>query len=203
VTAIAHLVETRVEKKDMTEVITRDGVKLKIRAVPSLVVLAIQKQCNEPAVPIFRNEEKQRDEENPNDPNYIRAVKDYNEKVGELTTQAYLANGIEVVEPLPDGIYSLDDDKWAEGLKLVGLDIPDEGIARKVAYLRWYLIPDEDVADIIGKIAVAGGVVSEEQIAKAAESFRDNTQRDTDTEVPSANSNGLGNTTGDTIRAVQ
>lgn len=50
---------------------TRDGVKLEISAVPSMVVLAMQKTLVKPEVPTWRNEEKQRTEENPNDPAYV------------------------------------------------------------------------------------------------------------------------------------
>lgn len=157
-----------------------NGVHLRLRAVPSLAIVAIQKQLKEPPVPTFFNEEKQRDEENPNDPNYITALNQYRSDSADATTTAYLANGVTVIEPLPEGIPALDDEEWAEGYRLSGLDIPDKGIGRRVAWLKYVIVGDEDLGDLIGQIALAGGLVTEEAVQDVAATFRNNSTGDTD-----------------------
>lgn len=151
-----------------------NGVQLRLRAVPSLAIVAIQRQLKEPPVPTFYNEEKQRDEENPNDPTYIRMKNEFAMASADATTTAYLANGITVLDPLPEDISPMDSDDWAEGFVLSGLDIPASGIGRRVAWLKYHVIPDEDLGDLIGAIAIAGGLVTEQAVQDVAATFRDN-----------------------------
>lgn len=158
-----------------------NGVQLKLRAVPSLAIVAIQKQLKEPPVPTFFNDEKQRDEENPNDPNYIRELNEWRAASADATTTAYLANGVTVITPLPDNVEPVDSQEWSEGLVLSGLVIADSGIQRRVAWLKYYIVGDEDLGDLIGQIAIAGGLVTEEAVQDVAATFRNNGTGNTDT----------------------
>lgn len=163
--------------------VTKVGVRLKLRHVPSMVIVAAQKQLKQPVIPRWHNTDKDRDEDNPNDPGYLRELAEYNSKVGDITTDAYLVNGVTVLEPLPDSVYSIDSSEWAEGLEFIGIEVPKTGVARRLAWLKYYIVGDEDLADLIKSIAIAGGVVTEEQVQEALDSFRNNQTGSTNNEI--------------------
>ena len=177
----------------MSEYVTSNGCVLELRGVPSFVTLAVLKAHPKPPVPIIMIEDKQREEENPNDPNYIQALNQYNEELATLTSDVYLANGVKI-KSVPDDYLPLDDDEWIEPLEFSGIQFPHDGIGRRVAYLKYYLLADEDIAKVTTAVAIAGGVVTEEQVDQAAESFRDNTEGPTDITSETTNHSGLGDT---------
>lgn len=152
------------------ELTLQSGVVVKVHPVPSMVVLAIQEQNPEPGVPSWFNEPKGRTETNPSDPAYLRAVEAHKLHMIQKINDMYLAMGVEVIE-LADK-QPLEADSWTEGLKYAGLTVPETGMGRKVAWLKWHVIDDADIGNVIQAIAVAGGLVSEEQVGQAAESFR-------------------------------
>lgn len=147
------------------------GVKVRLVAVPNMVVMAMTKAVKEPLVPVYHNEAKDRDEPNPLDPQYLRAVEDYKNELGQLTVKAYLANGVRVLE-LPDDKFALESEEWVEGLRFVGIDVPETGLGREVAWKQFHVLEDADLMDILSGIAIAGGAVTEAQVQQAAESFR-------------------------------
>lgn len=151
---------------------TRNGTVLKLRHVPSLTVLAVQRGIKKPQVPKWFNQAKEREEENPNDPMYLQALEDYSAATGDAAIDTYLANGISVIKLGDD--CPLEDNEWAENLQLVGIEIPDSGAKRRVAWLKFHVVGDEDLGNLTAAIAIAGGVVTEEAVAQAAESFRNN-----------------------------
>lgn len=156
----------------MTKILElKNGVKIRVRGVPGQIILAIHERYPEPEVPQWYNEAKQRSEPQPMDPAYIKAVKEHNSLLQQKDNDAYMANGVDVLD-LPDGKYPLESDEWIEGLEYVGLEVPRTGIGRKVAWLKYHIVDDSDVGDLITAIAVAGGLVTEDAVEKAAESFR-------------------------------
>lgn len=167
----------------MRELKLKSGVVLDIRAVPSMVIAAVQSNNPEPKPPVWRNEEKGRDESNPADPQYLKSVEEYKTALAMKINDAFLANGVRVLS-LPEGKSTLESDEWIEGLDFVGLDVPREGIARRVAWLRWHVLDDADFVDVISAIASAGGLVTETQVEEAAKSFRPDENGHTPTEVP-------------------
>lgn len=163
---------------------TRNGVQLRLRSVSPFLVLEAQKRIVKPTEPMWYNEAKSREEPNPLDPNYVRAVDDYNTKMAELVNDTYLANGVTLLpnQPLPESIPDIDSEDWAEGIKYsLGADVPHSGIGRRVLWLKYCVVTHvEDLGDLIAAISVASGLVSEEQVQQAVESFRDNQERSTD-----------------------
>lgn len=149
------------------------GVKVRLTSVPSMIVLAVSQSLPTPKVPIWHNPDKDRDEPNPIDPDYIEAVKRHGEQLGQLTTAAYLANGVKVLE-VPEDKYPLDSDEWIERLEILGIAPRVSGIGRYIDWLQWHVLGDTDITDIITGIAVLNGTISEAQVEQAAESFRPN-----------------------------
>lgn len=163
---------------------TRNGVQLRLRSVSPFLVLEAQKRIVKPTEPMWYNEAKSREEPNPLDPAYVRAVDDYNTKMAELVNDTYLANGVTLLpnQQLPENIPDIDSEDWAEGIKYsLGADVPSNGIGRRVLWLKYCVVTHvEDLGDLIAAISVASGLVSEEQVQQAVESFRDNAERSTD-----------------------
>lgn len=182
------------------EVVLTSGVKVRLVSVPSMLLLQLTRQLQEPEVPMWHNPDKDRDEPNPMDPAYIKAVENYKADMGQLTTRAYLANGVKVLEPLPEDKYPEQDDSWIEGLEYIGIDVPKNGLGRYVAWLQYHILGDADLTDILTGIAVAGGVVTEEQVQQAAESFRDNETQPTNNLVSITPALRLGDTPADNTR---
>lgn len=164
------------------EVTLASGTVVRLNAVPSMIVLAVSNSIPEPKVPMWHNEAKDRDEPNPVDPEYLEAVKKRQADIGQLTTAAYLANGVEIIELAP-GKFRENDDAWIERLEIVGLKPRREGLGRFVDWLQYHVLGDDDLNEIIMGIATAGGTVTEEEVALAAESFRDNQNGTANTEL--------------------
>jgi hypothetical protein len=167
-----------------TVIITQRGVKLKIKPVPSMLIVDATKRIREPEVPMFHNTQKDRDEPNPADPKYLQALQDYKLQINDITQLAYLGNGVSIIEPLPDDVCPIQDDEWVETVQLVGVDVPSNGAARRIAWLRYYVLSDQDFGDVLKSIAIAGGSVTEEQVAEAEASFRDNKDGTANPEIP-------------------
>lgn len=176
--------------KEMT---LQNGTKLGIKAVPALLVLGITEKFPVPKVPLWHNEDKQRDEENPNDPLYIEAIQKHNQLIQDKTIDCFLLNGVVVQELGPD-CEPADSDNWLETTEyLLEVSISRTGAGRRAAWLRHHLIDNaNELGDIVAQISIASGLVTEEAVAKAAETFRDNQTGDTDTTVPPASDSGRG-----------
>ena len=164
---------------------TRNGVTLKIRPVPSHVTRAVLQTIKEPRVPVFHNEAKERDEPNPIDPDYLGALDAYKNKQVDLTNRAYLLY-TSVINGLPDGVLDYESELWSQELELVGVQgIHESGRERYVDWLKFYLLSDADFRDLMTAMYVAGGLVSEEDVKAAVESFPNNTNGSSNTDIPS------------------
>lgn len=164
---------------------TRNGVQLRLRAVSPFLVLEAQKRIVKPTEPMWYNEAKSREEPNPLDPNYVKSIDDYNTRMAEVVNDVFLANGVTLLtsgQDLPLGIPNIDDSEWVEGIEYtLNIKVPDSGTAgRRVLWLKYCVVTHvEDLGDLIAAISVASGLVSEDQVQQAVESFRDNQERST------------------------
>jgi len=184
------------------EMTLKNGTKLVIRGVPALLILAVSEKYPVPEVPMWRNEEKQRDEPNPLDPEYTKAVAAHKKLIEDKTIDCFLANGVTVTEIGPDCL-PVDSDEWLENVEYtLDIELPHKGTGRRVAWLRHHLLDDAgELGDIITAITVATGLVSEEAVQQAAKTFRDNQDGAADTGLQTTSDSGLGDQTGDPSRA--
>lgn len=184
------------------EVTLSSGVVVRLNAVSPMLVLAVSNSIPEPRVPMWRNEEKQRDEPNELDPDYVQAVQDRQIALTRLTTEAYIANGVTVLS-VPNNKLPLDSDDWIEGLEIVGIQVRKAGKGRLVDWIQYHLLEDaNDLTELLTGVAVTGGLVSEEQVEAAAESFRPTTNGQAATEVPSQAALRFGDTVPDNITRI-
>lgn len=162
---------------------TKRGMIFQLSAVSRYLIMDINDSLPLPKPPIVMIEEKGRSEENPNDPDYIVALRQTNFKKGMAVSNAYLALGTKLVT-LPDDIEPCDSSDWSDILTDLGIKIPIKGRARYVAWLRYYAVPGDDFEALITATMREGSVTTEADVKKAEDSFRGNETGDAPTGIP-------------------
>jgi len=162
---------------------TKRGIVFKLEQVSRYLVMDISESIPLPKPPMVMIEDKGREEENPNDPDYIDELRRANLKKGTAITNAYLALGTKV-QSLPPGIEPVESTDWSEVLEEIGIKVPIKGRARYVAWMRYYAVPGDDFEQLIGSTMKVGAITTEEDASKAEKSFRSDAEGDTTTGVP-------------------
>ena len=149
-----------------------NGVVLGVRPVPPLAIRQAVLNVPKPPVPVTFLEDKGREEENPNDPEYLEALAAYRDATGQAALNVLLLMGTKL-ESLPEGLCGPDGDEWLGDLEFLGLTIDKENPrARYLAWLQFYAIPSNaDITRALEGPAKAAGV-AEGDVAAAIESFR-------------------------------
>jgi len=153
------------------------GVRARLVGVSQSVIQDALGMTEEPEVPIWKHPEKDREEPNPNDPKYLRAMEEYGRERMRVVFDTLSLFGIELVDGLPE------DDAWLKRLKLNArlgnLDLSkfdlDDEIDQEFLYKRYVALGNDDFI-IIGRLSG----INEEDVAAAAESFQGDSARDTD-----------------------
>lgn len=95
------------------EILVRHGVRGRLVPVSVGLVQDVLRKLEQPVVPTWQNPDKGREEENPNDPAYLRALDRYRTEQSAHTTEALLMFGIELLDPPPK------DGEWLGRLRLM------------------------------------------------------------------------------------
>jgi hypothetical protein len=165
---------------------TTRGVVLKLSPVSDMISYRLASQRTPPKPPTVFIEAKDREEENPNDPDYLAELRRYNQDMGMLGVDVALALGVEIVR-IPEGLARPDDEEWREALAFIGLESAAQGKARIIDWLKYYGTSSfAELDKIAGAIGKLSGVVDEVEVAAIEDTFRDNSERNTDTPVQSA-----------------
>lgn len=179
---------------DPTVFVTSNGVKMRLRRVSDMVIAETGRQIRIPKPPVLFNDEKQRNEENPNDPDYLQDYEDAQYRRSMLIYAAYITLGTADVT-LPenvDDLYPLESNEWVDPLRELNLDIPESGRGRYIAWMKYHILNNEDMSNLARSIMRLSGKVFEDEVEKAADNFPDNTSRQTN--------NGVSSITEDTLR---
>lgn len=91
-------------------------------------------QRRAPKVPMRYDEDKGREVEDPNDPAFLRAVSEHNERLMERLF-AVASLSLQVVT-VPEGVDGPDSPEWAEQLRLTGFAQEENGRSRFIQWLR-------------------------------------------------------------------
>lgn len=143
-----------------------------LRPVTASLIDEVTSRVRDPEVPMWFNEAKEREEPNPSDPKYLRAMDEANRERGVAAMDAMIMFGVELVNGLPD------NENWVKKLRflekrgqlsLKDYDLEDE-FDRTFLYLRYIAVDSK----IIGEITGLSGM-SAEEIEQAEDSFPDNT----------------------------
>jgi hypothetical protein len=157
------------------------GVRLKMKRVSQMIIADAKRRLPAPRIPKWFNPDKEREEDNPNDPDYIERVANYQYDTAMLALRIYLIMGTEPMEPLPDGISPHTSFDWSDMILAADPDaeIPETGPRRYYAWLKYYALPDDQVMQCMNKIIRFSGGTLEEDVARAQQSFRRDSERDT------------------------
>jgi len=155
-----------------------NGVKLRLKPVPPFLVRQAAMKLERPRVPRM-DIGKGRAEDNPDDPSYLEAVADFENRSTDAALNVMLAAGTEV-EFVPDGVPRPESDDWLELMSVLGVEIDiKRPIARYLAWVRYVALGSAaDVARIT--MAMSDGIgLTEEEVKATAESFRNRKARRT------------------------
>jgi hypothetical protein len=174
---------------------SENGVVLKLKKVSRFVIVDMGRKIPVPKIPVVYIEDKGRNEENPNDPDYIEALNEANYKRAMATVTASLTLGTEIVS-LPEGMPGPDDDEWFSVLEALDIDVPkDNKRLRYSAWLKYIALDDNSFNDLIQLVFKFSGLTTEQEVAAAQNGFRGETTWAADipvsdpAESPSGNNN--------------
>lgn len=171
------------EKKEIPDrVELSNGIVLKLRRVAPLVVREATVRVEKPRPPTVYREDKQREEENPADPDYLEAMEAYDEKTSKAAIDAILLLGTEPVE-IPEGVSKPEDSDWVEVLDYLGITLNlEDPRTRYLAWLRFYAMASaDDIEKAIGGPMLLSGV-SESEVRESLDSFRSDGERGTNSD---------------------
>ena len=161
---------------------TEQGVMLKYKKVPTDAVRKAWTAIQVPKPPMVYIEDHGRDEPNPADPGYLNELSQYNNKVNLVIHTIYFMQGVEIFS-IPDNIPGPESKDWYEGMEEYW-DIPQGKLALKAAWLMYYALNDTEKEEILGDLMVLTGLVPEEKVEEAVDSFRDSSVSETNHQVP-------------------
>jgi hypothetical protein len=164
------------------EVITLStGVKARIRAVASSLIDDMVSRIEIPEPPTWVNPEKEREEPNPDDPKYLKELRNAWKAQGEASLDAMVLFGVELV----DGVPSIDE--WLPKLKFLEkrkrLDLSDydltDDLELEFVYKRFVAISSVDY-NLITRLSG----VTQEAVEEAEEVFKSGEERGQDRGSP-------------------
>jgi len=156
------------------------GIVFKIGEAAIYVLDAVRRKVKkeEPQVPVVYIKDKDRDEPNPNDPDYLKALAQWEENMTDKLTDASILMSVSV-DKLPDGFPKVEDESWAKKLELLGIDIPDNPDERFLLWVKCCAAPTaEDIYSLFLACARKIGV-PEEDVADSSALFRNRKKRGT------------------------
>lgn len=171
----AAIAETATSEPDERALITlSNGIVIRVLPVPPLVILQAVSRIERPKPPVFHNKETDRDEENPNDPGYQEAMKQYDLDQLEAATYAAMVVGTRFISA-PDNSYYVgpDSDEWIRTLAVIGITFDSNNeFSRYYAWLRFHAMSTQaDVEQVVNGVMAACGV-TEREVQNAIALFR-------------------------------
>lgn len=177
-----EMVSSSLEHKETDNTYTtKRGIVFEILPVSRYIVVDINDSIPIPKPPKVMIEEKGREEENPNDPDYLAALREANIHKATAVTNAYLGLGTRVLT-LPEDIEPPESTEWSDDLAMFTptTKVPIKGKARYVAWIRYYAVLGDEFEQLTTAVMRGdGGVTTEEDTKKAEERFRGTEEGDT------------------------
>lgn len=157
------------------------GIKAKIKPVPTQLIDNINARIKDPKPPKQYVKEKDREEENPLDPAYLKALEEAVLARGRATTEAMIMFGIELVEDIPDESIWLPKLKFLEKrgyLDLEEYDLEDE-MEREFVYKCFVAVSNDDLMKVMRVSGLSG-----EEVEEAMAGFPGGETREPNPELP-------------------
>ena len=167
-----------------------NGIVFSLSTVPPLLIRDAALRLPRPEIPMVYIETKSREEENPGDPDYLQAIIDWRAERDEAGLNVALIMGTEP-QHIPDGMFGPDDDGWISEIEAtyaaIEMDPPAigrtvESPARYLSWCRLYALSTEYDILRITLILTSAIAVSEEDVRRMVDDFRDRARRAADIE---------------------
>ncbi len=153
------------------------GVLARIVPVSAALLDEAQSSVPIPKVPTWYNKDKERDEENPNHPDYLAAIDTAERKRNMASIDVMIMFGVVLVDQNGDEVGAPKDNSWLSKLifmdkrgviSLGDVDFDDE-LEREFIYKKYVAVGVPDIFMITRRVGI-----DEEEVQKALNSFRDN-----------------------------
>lgn len=164
------------DQEDKNILTLPSGVRVRINPVSPALIDEVTSYVKLPEVPVFVNEEYDppREEPNPSDPDYLRAIEDAESERLAASIDALVMFGIDLIDGIPE------EDDWIKKLQFlekrdrIDLSVYDFNDPYELEFAYKRLVAMD--GDLITRISGLSGV-SKEDVEDAEESFRgDETQ---------------------------
>lgn len=182
--------KSRLMKPAIEGYVTKTGYTIDVLAVPYVMVEALRQEIKDPPVPTIVNKTKGTLMENPQDPKYIQAMKDVEEKRDARVKDAALAFGVTILDPeveegaaWPGAKYNVpafgEWEGYIESVEtLMGVDIlstidRDSDKELKIVFLKYIVLANPVDLSIVLKKSI--GLWDAAQVS--LDSFRDKALR--------------------------
>lgn len=145
------------------------GYTIKVIPIPVAIISDVTDRIPEPDIPVWHNPEYDRDEQNPNDPAYLKAKEEVDRKRGEAMIDATVMFGIELPKGVPPTEEWLPKLKFMEKrgqVNLSGFDL-DDPLELEFVFKR-YLIANIALINYIQNLSA----VTPDDLDKAGRPFR-------------------------------
>lgn len=146
------------------------GVVLRCRAVSASLFADLLARYPTPRPPVVWLEDKGREEENPDHPDYIAQVQQHNIQIAKALSDAMVLLGTEIVS-IPKGVSRQDDKAWLDEMRALGYElrsIPE----RYLAWIKFKAVANTSDFNAIGKAVGRQTGVTEVDVESAAQTFR-------------------------------
>ncbi len=168
---VKALEETEAGERDGNVVTLSTGVQLRVKPMPKHFIFQVTERYKKPKVPVYFDETKGREEENPEDPDYIEAMQMHLAEISNASTDVAILRGTEVVH-VPDDVMGPDSDDFKMELEVLKFGMVDNARARYLAWIKAIAAPlDSDIENLFEEIGRLTGV-TEADVAEAADRFQ-------------------------------
>lgn len=154
------------------------GVRVRIKPVSGWLIDDVVNRVKNPRIPTWYNPDREREEDNPNDPQYLADMSDARGQRLNAMLDTVVLFGMELVDGMPE------DESWLRKLQrleklghidLSAYDLGDE-VDREFVYKRRFAISNAtDLVTVRQRCSV-----SEEDVVIATDSFPGDSERDAD-----------------------
>lgn len=147
------------------------GDRARLVPVPAALIDEVSTRVKDPAVPLVYIAEKEREEENPSDPAYLRALAEAARLRGLAVLDALVMFGVELLDGVPENEGWIKRLKFMERrgqLDLSSYDLQEE-LDREFLYKRFIAVP----VGLIEEISRLSGIAAED-VERAERSFPGN-----------------------------
>lgn len=175
-----------------SEITLSNGIVLNIKPCPPMLLNSVISAVPIPPIPTFFNDDKGREEENPNHPSYIQALQDRNLLISKATSDL-LMFACTSIKDIPEGCVGPEDDSWLPLAKMAMIDFdPSDKVERYLAWMRVYAIATVDDMTRTQTLPIQLSGLGEAEVDEVIESFRggEGEPADQDVPTPEPSSNG-------------